>query len=296
MIVLAALLLAIFIASLGWLIAINISNQKILEARASAAFIPEQWTPRGEETLKVQNKNTFVTFEDCGKDRFKKDLFLAGVRTRSSFNLAVAVSRWVVLSPFVYIGYKYLIGKLDMNVFFTGAGVFLLLLIASRLPVRFLSIRRQGQIRRRIPEFFDLMIVCFEAGLNFTAALPRVIKESSANEPLVKELDMLHSEYLAGLPLSSACDRAATRCQIPELTRMLTAIVQSDKMGASLGVTLRVLVSELRDKLKQSMREKAYKIPVKLIFPIALMLVGVLLPLLFGSVFFNLLTALKSLG
>lgn len=295
MLVLASLLLAFFVAGLIWWMASRISGQKILKARASAAFIPENWKTYEGEALRNKDQKESITFEDCGKSRFKQGLFLAGVRTRNRLNFLIFVFRCVVGAPIFFLVYKLFEGKLTTPVFFRGAVAFVFLFFASRIVVRSASARRQKRIKRTIPDFFDLMIVCFEAGLNFMAALPRVIKESNINEPLVKELDVLHSEYLAGLPLATACERTAVRCQVPELSRMLNAIVQSDKMGSSLGATLRVLVAELRDKLKQLMREKAYKIPVKLIFPIALMLVGVLLPLLFGSVFYNLLTALKSI-
>ncbi len=41
-------------------------------------------------------------------------------------------------------------------------------------------------------------------------------------------------------------------------------------MGSSLSSVLRTQAKELRDKHRQRMREKAYKIPVKLLFPIML--------------------------
>jgi len=274
----------------------GISKRKVLKARATAAFTPEQWKPEPGGSLKSTSQKSTVTFEDCGKSRFKQGLFLAGVRSRNRFNFYVFVRRCVIGVPFFYLAHEFFLNRLDATVLIRAVVAFLGFFFASQAAARSLGARRQKRIKRSIPEFFDLMIVCFEAGLNFVSALPRIIKESNVDEPLVKELDTLHSEYLAGLPLATACERTAVRCQVPELSRILNAIVQSDKMGSSLGATLRVLVMELRDKLKQNMRERAYKIPVKLIFPIALMLVGVLLPLLFGSVFFNLMTALESIG
>ena len=295
MIILASLLLALFIASLSWWVAVSISNRKALEARASAAFTPEHWKSDQGESLRSKSEVSNLVFDDCGRSRFKQSLFLAGVRSRNRFNFYVFVRGCLIGAPFFYIAHEFFLNRLDTSTLIRGAISFLLLFFGSQIFVRNLSVRRQKRIKRCIPEFFDLMIVCFEAGLNFVSALPRIIRESNIKEPLVKELDTLHSEYLAGLPLATACERTAVRCQVPELSRILNAIVQSDKMGSSLGATLRILVMELRDKLKQHMRERAYKIPVKLIFPIALMLVGVLLPLLFGSVFYNLMTALETI-
>ena len=92
----------------------------------------------------------------------------------------------------------------------------------------------------------------------------------SQKEPIVKEFDHMHHELMGGLSLPQACDRLARRCEVPDLSVILISIVQSDQMGSGLAQVLRVQAHELRDKLRQRMREKAYRIPVKLLFPMVL--------------------------
>ncbi len=291
MLVLIALFLSASVGAFAWFIANRAFNREVLVQRISTVFDNIYSTTAVAGSIKIEGYKDVLSYEDCGNDRIKQDLFLAGVRKQGQVKWILLFHKAIIFFPFIYLGWRWLMNSLNWNLFFYALVSYFALSVTSSLLVRGFKIKRQKKIKRAMPEFFDLMIVCLEAGLNFTAALPRVIKDSEPDEPLVKELDLLYHEFLSGLPLPVACERATKRCQVPEFTRILNAIVQSDKMGTSLSNTLRVQAAELRDKLKQLMREKAHKIPVKLIFPIALILVGVLMPLLGGTAFYRLYTA-----
>jgi tight adherence protein C len=142
-------------------------------------------------------------------------------------------------------------------------------------------------ILRSLPQFLDLLLISVEAGMAFTAALERVIKEVDPREPLTREFSQMYHEFLGGLPLSEACERMTKRCQVPDVGIVLSSIVQSDQMGASLGNNLRIQSGDLRDKYRQRLRARAHKIPVKIIFPMLLSF-GMIFFLTLGPAFYQL--------
>jgi tight adherence protein C len=52
------------------------------------------------------------------------------------------------------------------------------------------------------------------------------------------------------------------------MNSLVAALIQADRMGGSLGTTLRVYADDMRTRQRQRAEELAAKIPVKLIFPI----------------------------
>jgi len=76
------------------------------------------------------------------------------------------------------------------------------------------------------------------------------------------------------------------------LSVILISIVQSDQMGSGLAQVLRVQAMELRDKHRQRMREKAYRIPIKLLFPMILIFIT-LFTMTLGPAFLQLSTSIR---
>jgi tight adherence protein C len=79
---------------------------------------------------------------------------------------------------------------------------------------------------------------------------------------------------------------------MPETSSVLSAIVQSEKLGMSLGQTLRIQAAEFRDKYRQKIRERAFKIPVKLVFPVIFILAGAMMPMSCGPAMYRLIASL----
>jgi tight adherence protein C len=70
----------------------------------------------------------------------------------------------------------------------------------------------------------------------------------------------------------------ATRTQVTEIRSFATLLIQSDKLGSSIGETLRVYASEMREKRRMRAEEKAHRLPVLLSVP----LVACMLPVMIG--------------
>lgn len=226
--------------------------------------------------------------EKIEKDHLKKQLSEAGVLSRNVYLFFKFAFPMALFLPIVYLVFALLTNQANGTTLIwslvAGGGIYFLL----RYSVYYMGKRRKQAILRALPDQLDLLIICIESGLNFMAALERTLKESDKNAPLTKELDLLYHEYLGGLPLASACTRMSQRSDIPEVTSILSAIIQSERLGLGLGHTLRVQASDFRDKYRQRIRERAFKVPVKLVFPVVLILTGAMLPISVGPVLFKL--------
>ncbi len=66
------------------------------------------------------------------------------------------------------------------------------------------------------------------------------------------------------------------RTSVPELKSFVSALVQADKLGISIGRVLREQTKEMRLKRRQRAEEQAMKVPVKMLMPMAVFILPVL--------------------
>jgi tight adherence protein C len=62
----------------------------------------------------------------------------------------------------------------------------------------------------------------------------------------------------------------ADRLDIPELTAVVTSLIQSEQLGSPLGKILRTQATESRSRRRIAAEERAMKAPVKMVLPIGL--------------------------
>jgi tight adherence protein C len=70
----------------------------------------------------------------------------------------------------------------------------------------------------------------------------------------------------------------ADEVDVDEIRSFATLLIQSDQLGSSVGQTLRVYASEMREKRRMRAEEKAHRLPVLLSVP----LVACMLPVMIG--------------
>lgn len=135
--------------------------------------------------------------------------------------------------------------------------------------LRAMTKARSGRIRRALPDALDLLVLCVEAGQSLDQALVDAGTELKRSHPdLAMEFLVVHLELRAGKDRANALRDLADRNPEPELRKLATLLIQSDRFGASLGPALRVHAKYLRIRSKQQAEETARKISIKLLFPI----------------------------
>lgn len=150
-----------------------------------------------------------------------------------------------------------------------------------RLWVQAKADRRKTLIVNGFPDCLDLMLVCIEAGLGLEAAFDRVGREVTRSQPLLAEmLSVVTFELRAGANREDSLRAMADRSQVEEIRSFSTLLIQSDKLGSSIGNTLRVYAAEMREKRRMRAEEKAHRLPVIISIP----LVVCMLPTMIGVI------------
>ncbi len=153
-------------------------------------------------------------------------------------------------------------------------------------PVIYLSRRvrkRQLSIREGFPDALDMLLVCVESGLGMDGALARVAGEIGRAHPLLSEqFGFIGRELRVGRDRETALRSMAERIGVDEVTSLVTLLIQTDKLGTSMGDALRAHAYEMRSTRLLRAEEKAMKLPVKLSLPLIFLILPALLLVILG--------------
>ena len=155
-----------------------------------------------------------------------------------------------------------------------GMFSFLLLLAAAtlgyfypRIWTRDVRRRRVKQILKQLPVYLDFLRLAVEAGLNINGAIQKSV-EKGPEGPLRWELEHVLRDLKSGLNRTEALRRLDDRLRIKEVTALIGAVVQAERMGSGLAKSLRFQSEQRRTERFQRAEKQAMEAPVKLVFPL----------------------------
>ena len=161
-------------------------------------------------------------------------------------------------------------------------------LVGYLSPDVFLKIKRSGrqmEIRRQLPDVLDLLTVSVEAGLGFDAAIAKVVEKMEG--PFPQELGRLLQEIKMGKPRREALKDLQDRIDVDSVNSFVSAVIQADQLGVSMGNVLRIQSKDIREKRRQEAQEQAQKAPIKIIFPVVLFIFPALFIVILGPAVLN---------
>ena len=127
-----------------------------------------------------------------------------------------------------------------------------------------------------LPEFTNTLVLLVNAGLPFTGAVQKIVREADANKPLYKELNFLVYDINAGRPINQAYENLVERCRVPEITRFVSTVLQNLNRGSSdLVHVLRVLALEAWQRRRDIAKKQGEEAASKLVFPMVLVFLAV---------------------
>jgi len=125
---------------------------------------------------------------------------------------------------------------------------------------------RKDALRADLPDALDLLAIAVEAGTGFEGAIGVVC--SNFATPLGEEFSRTLKEMELGLSRREALQNLKRRTEVPELSNFVLALVQADALGMPIGRVLKTQAVEMRNKRRAWAREKAAKLPVKMMLPL----------------------------
>ncbi len=145
--------------------------------------------------------------------------------------------------------------------------------------------KRHHLITRALPYNLDLLTLSVEAGLDFTGALGKVV-EKGKDGPLRDELAMVLKQLKMGKTREEALRSMVARVDLPPLSSFVSALIQADRMGTSLGKVLRIQSTQLRIDRTQRAEKLAGEAPVKMLGPLIICIFPTVFMILFGPILF----------
>lgn len=223
-----------------------------------------------------------------------KRLQRAGFREESAIKVFYGSK---VLVPISLCLLAWITGLAHLGAFFVYA---LCLGLGFLLPDFWLGRRiskRQGKIRRGLPDVLDLLVICIEAGLSMDQATARTsIELVSAQPELCDELNIVVLEQRAGRPRADAWKHLADRTGVDCVRNLTTMLVQAEQFGTSVAKTMRVHGDTLRTQRVQAVEEAAAKATIKLIFPLVFFIFPSLFLVVLGPAFISIMESFKVFG
>ena len=140
--------------------------------------------------------------------------------------------------------------------------------------------RRQEAILLALPYALDLLSITVEAGLGFDASLAYAMRKMTG--PLAEEFAKSLNEIRLGKPRLEGLGDLGNRTGVEDLKIFMTAVVHASRLGSNITNTLRIQADALRIRRRQQVQEMAMKAPVKMTFPLVLLIFPALLLVVLG--------------
>jgi tight adherence protein C len=154
------------------------------------------------------------------------------------------------------------------------------------------ALRRLLAVDRELPELIDLLVVTVEAGLGFSASLQ--LAADHMDGPVGDELRLVVQEQRMGLSTSETLQHLVRRAETPAVISFVRAIIQGETLGVSVGQILRDLATDMRRRRRQHAQERAQKAPIKMLFPLVLLIFPAMFVVLLGPAIIAILRTFSS--
>lgn len=135
----------------------------------------------------------------------------------------------------------------------------------------------------------ELLASLARAGLAFDAALDRILRTSDTERPLFDAFERFVRDLRGGRSRVGALRTLANRLDVPRVRTLVSALIQAERIGASLSTTLRQQADDLRQFQREQALAKAQALPAKLVFPLVICFLPAIFVWTLGPIFYQFL-------
>lgn len=142
---------------------------------------------------------------------------------------------------------------------------------------------RQQEIIRAMPFGVDMLALSVEAGLDFIAAMSKVIEKAKANA-LTEEFEIVIREIKIGASRAEALRNLAWRVDLIQISSFAATLIAADSVGASIGPILKSLAVEIRQKKSAAVEKAGATAATKILFPMMFLIIPSVLMIVFAPI------------
>lgn len=150
---------------------------------------------------------------------------------------------------------------------------------------------RQVKIKKSLPDVLDMLYISVEAGLSFDSAMKKTAAKMKG--PLTQEINRAMDDITKGKEREDALRSIGTRSQVEDVSSFITAVIQSELLGANIANMLRIQSVTMREKRRQRAEEEAMRIPLKMLFPMIFLMFPALFVIILGPALINIYRTLS---
>ena len=145
--------------------------------------------------------------------------------------------------------------------------------------------RRDTEVMRTLPIYLEYLTMCVDAGLDLPGAMKQAV-DKGPRGAIRNEFRVILRDISSGYTRADALARFDERMSLPEITSLVSAVTQANKMGSSLFDTLQSQAEQRLDERFRRAEKMAMEAPVKLIVPLVIFI----FPLTFIILLFPIVT------
>lgn len=216
------------------------------------------------------------------KNNYKKKIIKAGKEGELTPDKILAIKEILVIVMPIF-GYGLI--KLGGFTGYTSLVVLICIGLGFLLPDLWLNDeinKRERAIVKTMPNFLDLLLLSVEAGMDYVSSIKRIVSRVKTN-PLIEELRWALRQIDMGERRVVAWRKMAERLDMYEIDSFVTAIVNADETGASMGEVLRIQAEQMRLRRSERAEKLAAQAPVKMLAPLIICIFPAVFLIIFGS-------------
>lgn len=129
--------------------------------------------------------------------------------------------------------------------------------------------RIEIEVLKNLPNFLDMLTLAVESGCNLTVGITIGVEKTPDN-PLKRAFARLLREIRSGRTRIDALRSLEDRLDLPAVQSLVSALVQAEKTGASMGTVLRAQSTQRTNERFARAEKLAMEAPVKMLGPLIL--------------------------
>ena len=158
-------------------------------------------------------------------------------------------------------------------------------MVFPKLWIKDFKRRRDTEVMRTLPIYLEYLTMCVDAGLDLPGAMKQAV-DKGPRGAIRNEFRVILRDISSGYTRADALARFDERMSLPEITSLVSAVTQANKMGSSLFDTLQSQAEQRLDERFRRAEKMAMEAPVKLIVPLVIFI----FPLTFIILLFPIVT------